>query len=127
MRIRFTTADGPPVKDSWFWVIYEHDWSYYRNPLGGGGILKTNDDGNSEINVFGDDVRLWIFAEVFPAPLSGSVSDNSNAANNRISPPTELRGSNLPSHLDLKLNMSESQFTDIWHRITSAKNSEEKR
>ena len=77
--------------------------------------------------MFGDDLRLWIFAEVFPAPLFGSVSDNSNAANNRLSPPTELRGSNLPSHLDLELNTPESQFTEIWRRITSAKNSDEKR
>jgi hypothetical protein len=114
LRIRFTTADGKPVKDPWFWVIYDHNWSYYRNPLGAGGILKTDDDGNGEISVFGDDLRLWVFAEVFPA-------------NNLLSSPVELRGKNLPSHLDLKLNMSESQFKDVWRRITTAKNSEEKR
>jgi hypothetical protein len=108
LPIRFTTADGQPVKDPWFWILYERSWYYYdQNPRAGGGILKTDNDGRAEISVFGDQLRFWVYAEVFPA-------------NDVLSPPTGLRGESLPARLDLKLNLSESQFTEIWHGITGA-------
>jgi hypothetical protein len=106
LPIRFTTADGHPVKDPWFWILYERSSYYYdQNPRAGGGILKTDNDGRAEISVFGDQLRFWVYAEVFPA-------------NDVLSPPIELRGERLPARLDLKLNLSETQFTDIWHGIT---------
>ncbi len=109
LPIRIRTLDGQPVKDPWLFIIYERSWPYYHDPLGGGGGRKTDDDGRFEISVFGNDQRLWIFARAL-------------ASSSLVSSPVELRGSNLPDHLDLTLKLSESEFTNAWRVITDANN-----
>jgi hypothetical protein len=109
LPIQVRTPDGQAVKDPWLFIIYERTWPYYHDPLGGGGGYKTGNDGRLEISVFGDDLRLWIYAQVL-------------ASNSLVTSPMELRGSNLPDELDLTLKLSESEFTDAWRKITSANN-----
>jgi len=106
--IRFDTVNGRPVKDPWFWAIYVRSRYYHDNPLGGGGILKTDENGGSEISVFGDDLRVWVFAEEFAGDT------------HQISAPLELHGSSLPDRLDLTVGLSESQFMALWKKITAS-------
>jgi hypothetical protein len=105
--IRITTTDGHPVKNPWVWIVYKGSVYFPNNPQQGGGTLDIDENGMEEISVFGEDLPVWVFAE--------DLSNNDSL----ISAPVEMAGRNLPKDLHLTLNLSKSQFKELWPKITN--------